>query len=1103
MTQRERQLSEGAAQAAARPALGSAPPSPPERTLLPWDEIFLSATPSQQAQLLNLAQRQGLLHGHQLPLPMNGPPRAGVQRFLARVLTGEGLDLDAVRAAPLDAPALDAGQREAVARALATPDLCLIQGLPVTGKSRVAAEIIARAAERGERVLLVAPRAASVDRVLELLHGRSSVCAVRVLERDEDLSRLSSVAAGQVFSERLRRLHEQTSQTAARQKTETDQRCAGLAAVAPIWPHLLELAERAEHLEEQANALARRREGVPGAVEAIVARLLVGLDRDIGDPTRTATPGACADTPFEAEILTLAQAQRQTAARLVHAVGEATARVLTSKVELDRLNGEQDGLAPLAEAKAGGRWWTATWWRATVRGNVAARATELQSAIQRVQHDLARLEEEAARLIAERRQSEEKERAERTARTDTEIARRREAIEREEAALQHEKTLIEANWRDALRQIQPETRPPEAATVEAVREAHGGWQRSVECAAKRRVFATEWQQQVQSDPQFLARELRTQANLVAVPLGSLTAEPQLKDLSGGEPMSFDLLIVDHAEQITEAEFVTAAERCRRWVLITESVPTERVPSDSAASVAGTSNSRPRAERRKPRPVGPSFFQRLWARLHCDPCRLPYSWQRETDARLCCRLRALSPEQRRWIEIERVADFPDIELRIVAPPRGGPSAASDSFLAEVVFPPHMSVLDAKSYIFRELEEVAVRAHVPQARWLELPERLVLTLTRSDESAVPLASIPLAQGVREVVANLAGGDPPHADGWVTHAVEFERAAGWERERAEAWAARHLGLYDLGRTAFLDAPQGYAAGLAPFLSDVLFGGGYCPGTDGQAQGDAPVEFISVPPLPRGAGRGQQQRRQRLPSGAGLETDPVDPRRRDHLPAELHARLGKARGLVNFLEAQAVVRAVKRLAIEHGPGAARSAHRSKAADLEMRNGAVAPLLSVGVVALYPAQAQLVRLLLEPEADFLANAGLDVCVDEPGGFHERECAIAVVSLTRSHTHRAASFGEGPYELAAALTRGRSRLVLLGDPGTLARRAEWHAPVDHLDEAASARERAIVARLVQYIQGEGKHRHRFHLRHDNAHASAGGGRGVSVRGVAARESSSA
>jgi superfamily I DNA and/or RNA helicase len=127
-----------------------------------------------------------------------------------------------------------------------------------------------------------------------------------------------------------------------------------------------------------------------------------------------------------------------------------------------------------------------------------------------------------------------------------------------------------------------------------------------------------------------------------------------------------------------------------------------------------------------------------------------------------------------------------------------------------------------------------------------------------------------------------------------------------------------------------------------------------------------------------------------------------------------------------------------------------------------------VGVIALYAAQAELLRRLIERSAA-LAASGLSVEVGTPATFRQRECLAALVSLTRSHSHRAVTFGEGPHALALALTRAASRLQLFGDPGTLARRTQWGGPVDHLDEAAAARERALVSRLLAHLHGPAPH----------------------------------
>jgi hypothetical protein len=191
--------------------------------------------------------------------------------------------------------------------------------------------------------------------------------------------------------------------------------------------------------------------------------------------------------------------------------------------------------------------------------------------------------------------------------------------------------------------------------------------------------------------------------------------------------------------------------------------------------------------------------------------------------------------------------------------------------------------------------------------------------------------------------------------------------------------------------------------------------------------------------------------PAGAGLELDLAAPRLDGCLPSELRAGLPH-QGFVNYLEAQAVVRRLEALV---GQDSGR-------------------LAGIAVIALYPAQVELIRRLLRQSA-LLRGTAAPITVDLPAAFQQRECRIVLVSLTRSHAHRAVSFGESPRALTMALTRACTRLILVGDPGTCLRRSQWQGPVDHLDEAAAAREARIFTRLVRYLQGQGRQQPAFHL----------------------------
>src|SRR5262249_41385238 len=144
---------------------------------------------------------------------------------------------------------------------------------------------------------------------------------------------------------------------------------------------------------------------------------------------------------------------------------------------------------------------------------------------------------------------------------------------------------------------------------------------------------------------------------LAITLAGLCRDPLPSPLRRDGDAGFDVLILEDAERISEADFLKVARRARRWVLIGE-VPREPWQDRDRWNHAG-------------------LVPYLWHLLHWDPRQLPFTWRTESD-RLCCRLRPVAPAQRRFLENERLADSPEIELRILALPQVPPT------LVEVVF-----------------------------------------------------------------------------------------------------------------------------------------------------------------------------------------------------------------------------------------------------------------------------------------------------------------------------------------------------------------------------------------------------------------------------------
>ena len=415
MTQRERHTPEGGAPAT--PAL-TAPPGAGLGCV--WEDLLPSLPPARGRELLELAARQGVLYAHQLPAgngsaaPVAHAPRLAV---LPALLNGQTHDLLPLRPTPIDCndAALDAGQRDAVARALQTPDLCLIQGHPGSGKSRTAAEIAAQAAARGERVLLLAPTAAAVDCVLEGLAGRAGVCPVRCLAAGESAESLPPGLRRLVFEERLRLFREQTLPAAKQALEEASRRCAVRRNDEAVWVGLEELARRREEADEAGRRIA---DGMVQVEEEVAAEAAV-------DGT----------SPFQ-----------QACAACRKALGEALARIDARQAELQaetaKVRGEQRGAAeeearlrPLADALRAGRWWAAAWWCARRQGDLLRRLEELENRQKGLKAADERLTQESAEQTAERG------RAETLCKEETDELRRRE-VERRRAEREARRTAL-------------------------------------------------------------------------------------------------------------------------------------------------------------------------------------------------------------------------------------------------------------------------------------------------------------------------------------------------------------------------------------------------------------------------------------------------------------------------------------------------------------------------------------------------------------------------------------------------------------------------------------------------------------------------------------
>lgn len=914
---------------------GGATPTPPSARApaRSWEDTFPTLPQHDRQPLLDLAARQGYLLADQLPDARAEAARTGLQQVFA----GQLPPIPVCEPINCVDQALDPEQRDAVARALAAPDLFVVRGPVGTGKSRVAAEVVRQEVRRGGKVLFLSSAPSTLDVLLPQL---DDLIVVRRLGPGEVVDRLAPAVAALVPGRREVAVRDRLIRQSAEALGEAEKRATKAERVRTTWHEWSAVRERqAVRVRERADLAVSRDE----------IAVVVG-----GEVESAAEPA-----PFFIQRLRRVAATHDKRTAALDAVRADVAAARTGAEERRRtIAATVRDLKPKADALQAHKWYSPTYWRAKLDGTVAERLAEAESQLAAATAELEEIAVREQKLAADRQLADDENQAERARFLDAEVARRRADFDARLADLDHQAAADAAHEADLARRLREDgIDAPTAGALDA------------ELAAARRelAFVRGWAEQVRTRTEELVREACQPVQVVAGPVAGIGS-----DLVAAAHDPFDLLVIDDAHRLAEADFIIAARLARRCVLVGEmaDVPTGR--------------------RTQPRP---DLFTRLTAALRHEV------WTRE-GPRLVCRLYPVRGADRRRLECEPVADAPHIELRLFTPNGGDPT------LAEVAFPGDTSPAVAREYLVHELGEVTCEPRTRTGVWEATAAGPVVRFGPPDASPT-FAEI--GPGVREELAGLA-----------TRAVHFP--AEWPLDRAKTWAADHVGRRAGGRLVTLARPHRACPGLARWLNRAFDTGfDFAPSADEGAH----VEFLAVPDSePRRRHHHGHGRPGRV-GGAGYEMDLADPRQRATLPPDL-ADLPPA-GVVNLPEAHALVRYIEALA---GPGLA-------------------------VTSPFPSQLAVLRKLLARSPRLAQVPVLDAA-----DVARHECDLLAVSLTRSHVARAVPFGDGPHVLAGLLGRVRKKVLFAGDPGTLARRLQWEGPVEHLDAAAAARERAWVAALA-------------------------------------------
>ena len=450
------------------------------------------------------------------------------------------------------------------------------------------------------------------------------------------------------------------------------------------------------------------------------------------------------DTPLAVALREADDVHAATFARIDAEAQKAAAELTSKRVELDALKcpPKKRGLTGFLKGLFGD----------AGPGETAPRIPELEAAVQQ-------LEATAARLAAERAAADDAHQADRDRRVREEVDRRRPAAAARAAELATQRETVEVEFRPLCAPLAAVGfTAADALTCDGLARTAAALAAAVAAAEEEAEFARGWAADLAAHGPELVRRLLGLVRVVVGPVAAFGHDRSLADAG------FDRVVVTDADALGDPDPRTVPRLGSKWVLIGNAAD----PTVRGANGRGHRNGRP-----APRPT---LFRRLWGRMHRP------SWI-DDGGRL---IALLQPCDTTALRGEPLADRPDIELRF---------GRDGAVLVEVAFPPHATAADAKAFLAGELGEVRLAPCGP-ATWHDAADRLTVCWPAA-EARDPGDWVDLGDGVREKVVD---GGP---GGW-TAAVAFDKAAGWDRDRAAAWLARHAAA---PRTAALPRPVRFA--------------------------------------------------------------------------------------------------------------------------------------------------------------------------------------------------------------------------------------------------------------------------------------------------------
>ncbi len=414
---------------------------------------------------------------------------------------------------------------------------------------------------------------------------------------------------------------------------------------------------------------------------------------------------------------------------------DKTTRRAKIESELHKLQEEWKPIAAHLEAKKAGRVLSGSFWKALFSGDSTAHAAELEAKIHAAEQALRDIDAEIAIPVD-------------CAPIEAEIAKRLSACDAELSIANERRNAIETERQRATATIAEHGLPGSQETFAAEHAAAYSLQANSERNATD--HDAEWTAAVR-------RELLEFRIVVGTANATnFTDDPAI--MAGG----FTRLAICAAETLNETDYARLSGFAAKQLLLGDFTP--RLPVDHQTMHGTHTNGYTKSHTNgKPVAQATDFAMDHWRSAY-QP-----SWFHEAD-RLVVRLAtpSLTPSP---LICEPLLDKPEVEVRF------GTTTQGEYLPVEIAFPAAFPPAEAKALAARELGEMRL---TPNGTWhWHENGRLIACWPMPDKATGPW--VELEAGVREWV--IASNGLP-----TTAAVSFDPAAGWNRDKAEAYLERN---------------------------------------------------------------------------------------------------------------------------------------------------------------------------------------------------------------------------------------------------------------------------------------------------------------------------